>query len=189
MKPQKLFCLTFTTVIAVLLLNQTGRAQSTAGNNSSNPWHFDVGVETAVPTGDITYSSHFALGGSARLQYDLSDRVAIMLTSGYTNYFGRKYNDGPLRYDTKSYGLIPVKAGIKVFVIAQFYVSGEAGVGFATKNVINPYGPANKWLILSPGIGYAPKKSGIDIGLRYENYSGSEASNFGIVALRIAYKF
>ncbi len=189
MKPQKFFYLTFTTVIAVVLYTKTGKAQSTTRNNPQNPWHFDVGVETAAPTGDISYSSHFALGGSARLQYDLSDRVALTLTSGYTNYFGRKYTAGPFLYDTKSYGLIPVKAGIKFFIIPQFYVSGEAGIGFGTRNIINPDGPANKWLILSPGIGYAPKKSGIDIGLRYENYSGSEASSFGIVALRIAYKF
>jgi hypothetical protein len=88
--------------------------------------------------------------------------------------------------------MVPIKAGIKYFVSSNIYLAGEAGVGIETK-AFNYQGEPDDLasqthtkLLLSPGVGYANKHW--DVGVRYENYSGSSA-NYGTVALRLAYGF
>lgn len=125
-----------------------------------------------------------ALGGDARLQYDLSKRYSFTLTTGYTNLFVSE-SDG------KDLGFIPAKAGFKAFVWNnQFYVMGEAGAAFA---VTNDYNQTS--LLLAPTIGFATKY--IDISLHYEHYSdfprtlsdGTEGKGFGQFGVRLAYGF
>jgi hypothetical protein len=130
------------------------------------------------------------LGGTARLQYGIDKNVAIMLTSGYYNFFGKSSSQtftdpttGVITTVTQknpNFGLIPVKAGAKVFFNSPIYVSGEAGAAFETSS------GGNTRLLLSPGLGWANKSW--DIGARYENFSGGGV-NYGLVNLRVAYGF
>lgn len=171
----------------LLFTNTTTKAQSTG--HDSQAWRFGIGVEPGLPVGNMRDFSHFALGGTARLQKDLNGSVSLMLTSGYTNYFARNYDTPVGKTDFKDYGIVPVKAGVKAFFAPHAYVSGEVGAGFETNdNAYNGYDKGTK-LILSPGIGYAMSGSGIDIGVRYDNYSGANSPNYGQVALRVAYGF
>ena len=179
--------------VAGLLFSGSAKAQKATGYDSQG-FRFGIGAEAGIPTGDIRPASHFALGGTARLQYDLKGPVSLMLTSGYTNFFGRDYtvtsttsnSTTTVGYKASDYGIIPLKAGLKVFPTHNFYISGEAGAGFETRNDI--YGDKHTKLILSPGIGFAESHTGLDIGLRYDNYSG-QGANFGQVALRVAVGF
>ena len=121
----------------------------------------------------------FALGADARLQYDLSERTSLTLTTGFTNLF--------IGDDVKDLGFIPVKAGFKGFIWEdQFYLLGEVGAGFAVTN-----GYDDTTLILSPGIGWASKY--IDLSLRYEHYTNfmdvDGDKGVGQLALRVAYGF
>ena len=121
------------------------------------------------------------LGGDIRLQYDLSKRTSVTLTTGFTNLF----IDGD---DQKDLGFIPVKAGFKGFIWEdQFYLLGEVGAGFA---VTNDYDQTT--LILSPGIGWVASKY-IDLSLRYEFYkdfpNAENDNGVGQLALRVAYGF
>ena len=114
----------------------------------------------------------FALGADARLQYDLSKRTSITLTTGFTNLF--------IGDDLKDLGFIPVKAGFKGFIWEdQFYLLGEVGAGFAVTN-----GYDDTTFLWAPGIGYANKY--IDISVRYEDYNKFKTNQ---VALRLAYGF
>jgi hypothetical protein len=143
-----------------------------------NPWRFGIGLEAGAPTGDAHTTSNFELGGTARLQYDASSSFAWTLTSGYYNMFGK---DNPVtNVNYNSQGIIPAKLGIKAFLSSNIYFGAEAGAGFETGT------GGNTKLILSPGLGYASKS--IDVGLRYENFSG-QGNNYGLVGLRIAYGF
>lgn len=168
---------------AGLLFSTTTKAQG----HDSHAWRFGIGVEPGIPTGDMRNASHFALGGNLRLQKDLSGSISIMGTAGYTNFFSRNYTVGGVTYDPKDYGIIPVKAGIKAFFVPHAYVSGEVGAGFETRD--DAYGNKNTKLVLSPGIGYAMSHTGLDLGIRYENYSGGNTGSFGQVALRVAMGF
>ena len=156
-----------------------------------NALRFGIGVEGGLTTGNLHNYSNVELGGTARLQYGLNKNLALTLTSGYYNFFGK--ND-PNLVDTKyaSLGMVPVKAGIKAFVGSGFYLSGEVGAGFETRVFGAYHGEDTQGLdkdtklILSPGLGYATHSW--DVGVRYENYSGN-SNNYGQVGLRIAYGF
>ena len=125
----------------------------------------------------------FALGADARLQYDLSKRYSITLTTGFSNLF--------VSGQDNDLGFIPAKAGFKAFVWNdQFYVMGEVGAAFA---VTNDYDKTS--LLIAPSIGYATKY--IDISLRYEHYSdfqkinnnGTVSDGVGQLGVRLAYGF
>src|SRR6202012_2871246 len=55
-------------------------------------WRLGIGIDGGVPTGNANSISSFELGGTARLQYGLSNNFALTLTSGYYNFFGKTYN-------------------------------------------------------------------------------------------------
>ncbi len=160
-------------MVIAMFLGSNVKAQTT----DSNALRLGIGLEAGLPTGNAHNISNFELGGTARLQYGLSHNVAVMLTSGYYNMFGKG--------DNNSLGIIPVKAGVKLFAGDGFYFSGEAGAAFETST--DPYtGTKNTKLDLSPGIGYATKTW--DFGVRYENFSGN-SNSYGLVGLRVAYGF
>jgi hypothetical protein len=155
-------------------------ASNVKAQNSTNPgqtWRLGIGIEAGVPIGDLNNFSNFDLGGTARLQYDTKSNISIMLTSGYYNVFAKSVGN----IKPTDLGIVPVKAGVKIFATDNIYFSGEAGAGFETNYA------KNTKLIVSPGIGYADVK-GLDVGLRYENFSGQN-NNYGLVGLRVAYGF
>jgi hypothetical protein len=140
---------------------------------------FGIGLEAGAPTGSPINDSNFELGGTARLQYGVGDKFALMLTSGYYNFFGKTISGTP-DIKTGSLGVIPVKAGLKAFFSDNLYFSAEAGAGFEMNQA------KNTKLILAPGLGWANQKW--DVGVRYEDFSG-QSNNYGIVGLRLAYGF
>jgi hypothetical protein len=150
---------------------------------------FGIGVEGGAVTGAAHDLSNAYIGGTGRLQYGLSNNFAITLTSGYYNFFGKDEPGTDVKYQSK--GLVPVKAGIKLFFADNVYFGAEAGAGFETKTFLpqgvdSQAGEKDTKLILSPAIGYASKSW--DVGVRYENFSG-QSNNYGLVGLRIAYGF
>jgi len=182
--------------VATLFTASQVKAQTTT---PANAWRFGVGVEGLVPTnGNIKNISKIGLGGTARLQYGISNDLAFTLTSGYYNFFGKENTTtittgtAVTRITNKAidFGVVPVKAGIKAYVGSGFYVAGEVGAGFETKDAYRGRtgelnGKATK-LVLAPGIGYS--WTNVDLGVRYENFSGQN-NNYGMVAARLAYGF
>lgn len=124
-----------------------------------------------------------AVGADVRLQYDLSKRLSVTLTTGYNHFFiDDAIKDIPFT-DFKDIGQIPVKAGFKAFFWEdQFYGLAEVGAGFTVSK--NSPIDEDTTLILSPGIGWASKY--VDLSVRYEHYTEFET---GQVALRLAYGF
>jgi hypothetical protein len=182
------------TAIAIFFATNV-KAQTTP----PSAWRLGIGVEGGLPTGDMhsgmvygttPYKSSFDIGGTLRLQYGIDKNVAVMLTSGYYNFFGKTSSvtsTDPttgvvttVSQKTANFGMVPVKAGAKVFFNSPIYISGEAGAGFETVEG----GKAR--LLLSPGLGWANKSW--DVGARYENFSGGGV-NYGLVNLRVAYGF
>lgn len=167
-------------VVAVaILFGTSAHAQTTpATSPNPNPWRLGIGIEGGIPTGDAHPASGFELGGSARLQYDLTSSVSLMLTSGYTNFFIK--DQYRLPGESSNLGIVPAKLGIKWFFTPGIYVAGEAGAGFETVT------DGNTKLILSPALGWANKHW--DVGVNYTSYSGQN-DNYGSVGLRLAYGF
>jgi hypothetical protein len=177
-----------TTKIKTLLLlataafySNTVSAQENPATNYDQGFRLGIGLNAGYATQD---PYKLALGADVRLQYDLSQRYSLTLTTGYTNLFVSKADGNDL-------GFIPAKAGFKAFIWEdQFYVMGEAGAAFAVSNGYNKTS-----LLLSPSIGYATKY--IDISVGYEHYSdfdrinnnGTLGKGVGQVGVRLAYGF
>jgi hypothetical protein len=170
----KLTALAFTAT--ALFFMTTARAQTPTANS----FRVSIGLETADPTGNARIGSDFSLGGTARLQYGLSNRFAITLTSGAYHFFTIINPATGQRYD--SYGVIPIKAGIQAFFTRSLYFGAEAGIGRESTN--SGFGP-NRTL-LSPAFGWASRHW--DIAIHYDNFN-SMGDNYGLVALRTAYAF
>lgn len=162
------------TAVAVVALFFTSQSFAQSSEDSKAT-RFGIGVNVGVSTDD-PYG--LVLGGDLRLQQDFSSNVSGILSAGYTNFSVKNAFDG-LGID--SYDVIPVKAGIKVFPVERFYISGEIGAGFGVDN------GSRTAFIYAPGIGIGTN-SGLDLGLRYEGIARS-GSSLGQVALRIAYGF
>ena len=165
-------------IIALVALCFAGavNAQDIKGDGYEQKFKLGVGANAGYVFDD---AFGLALGADVRLQYDLSRRTSLTLTTGFTNFF--KDEAG------KDLGFIPLKAGFKGFIWEdRFYLLGEVGAGFA---VTNGYDQTS--LILAPGIGYATKH--IDFSLRYEYYNNFPKANgnegLGQLALRLAYGF
>ena len=162
-------------VAGALFIGNNVQAQTTP----SNPWRLGIGLEAGAPTGTAHTISNFELGGTARLQYDVSNSFAWTLTSGYYNMFGKEV-PGLNNVNYVSKGIVPAKIGIKAFFASNLYFGAEAGAAFETHN------GSNTKLDLAPSLGWANKT--VDVGLRYENFSG-QSDSYGLVGLRIAYGF
>ncbi len=155
-------------------------AQQKISNNYDQGFRLGFGINGGYALQD-PYG--LALGADARLQYDLSKRYSVAVTSGFSNLFVKGKNN--------DLGFIPVKLGFKAFVWNdEFYVLGEGGAAFP---VTNNY--KKNSVIIAPGIGYATKF--IDVSLRYEHYSdfpvtnndGTIGQGMGQLSLRLAYGF
>jgi hypothetical protein len=173
------------TVAVAIFFGSSAKAQTI----TPDKFRFGVGVEGGIATGAAHDYSNLELGGTARVQYGLSKNLALTLTSGYYNFFGKKEPGLDTKY--QSLGMVPIKAGIKAFLTNNIYFGAEIGAGIETKTFLpqgvdERFGEKDTKLILSPAIGYASKH--FDVGVRYENYSG-QSNNYGLVALRIAYGF
>ena len=175
-KTLKLFLAALT--IAAIFLTTSVKAQTTPANH----FVFSFGADVGVPTGNLSISSRLVLGGTPRFQYGLTNNLAVTLTSG-ADHFLSKYVPGTnVRYD--SYGVIPVKAGLKEFFIPHIYIGAEAGAAFEQLDKAD--GNGHTKFLLSPAIGWANKR--LDAGIRYDHYGG-QSDPYGVVALRIAYGF
>ena len=168
---------TVITAAAIVFGIATTSAQE--ANNYDQGFRLGFGINGGLPLND---PYDFSLGADARLQYDLSKKYSLTLTTGFSNLF--------ISGDDNDLGYIPLKAGFKAFVLKdQLYLMGEAGAAFAVTNGYNKTS-----FLLSPAIGYATDI--IDISLRYEHFSDFPVlkndvvqDGLGQVSLRLAYGF
>ncbi len=185
MKRTKLLFASAAAAVAILIGSSNSNAQTAPSNDGdSKATRLGIGVSAGIPTTD---GYKFAFGGDLRLQQDFTSNVSGLLSVGY-NTFSLESNPAatlPAGMEVDNLNFIPVKAGIKVFPVARFYISGEVGAGFGTRD------GSKTAFIYAPGIGVGTN-TGIDIGLRYEGMTGNSAiglKNPGQVALRLAYGF
>jgi len=166
-------------LVLIVFTSVASVAQETEKKNYDQGFRLGFGINGGLPLQD---PYDYNVGADVRLQYDLSTRYSLTLTTGFSNFFvSGKDND---------LGYIPVKGGFKAFVLKdKLYLLGEVGAAFA---VTNNYDKTS--FLISPGIGFATEK--IDISLRYEHYSDfpiltndTPDTGLGQIALRFAYGF
>lgn len=162
-------------IVIALFLSITLKAQTTPKGG----WAVGLGAEIGAPKGVSKLGAEFTLGATARLQYGLADRLALTLTTGGYHFFPKKNPTTGVRYG--SYGEIPVKFGVKGFVIPNAYIIGETG--FASEKEESGWGKTR--LDLSAGAGYVYKH--YDIGFHYETFTRIGEKTLGLLGVRLAY--
>lgn len=152
---------------AVLLLSTI-----VANAQSERPFSAEIGLDLAIPASNLKGYS-IGAGIDALGQYMVTDKVGITADAGYTALFPKSGG--------KNLGIIPIRAGIRFYPTDNFYLAGKAGVGIITIPGDNYTSTAYSF-----GGGYMLSRAA-DLGVTYDGYS--KAGSFGLVNLRIAYKF
>jgi hypothetical protein len=86
------------------------------------------------------------------------------------NYFGKIQ-------ETQT-NIIPVKAGLRVYLGDMFYLGGEAGAAFTTGGITS--------FMYTPSMGFK-FRNGIDVGVKYDNYSNYNIDD--VLAVKVGYHF
>lgn len=144
-----------------------------------------VGVEFGFPMGDFGDVSKFGIGGSLLYQHPIANKLNLTGSAGYLNFTGKDVDiPGIGTVKTDGVGFIPVKAGLRYFVAENFFVNGELGAVFGTKE------GTGTAFAYSPGVGVefpVADKSTLELSGRYEGWSNDGTLSF--IGLRLAYNF
>jgi hypothetical protein len=174
---------------------QSNPASSTKTTTSSNGVIFSVGVDAGIPTGSLSDSYNWNLGGSIQADIPVvQNQLFVTVNAGYNNFFGKSNIDGS-GVDVTNLQLLPVKAGLKYFPVSHFYIQGEAGAAFALNKSDFNFDNSTVFLY-APQVGYQFPLGGrnyIDAGVRWEGTtkfdSNADDSKVNFFGLRVAYAF
>ncbi len=141
----------------------------------------EYGFPTESGSKDLTYA-----GASLQFEQPVAKALNLTFNGGYiSKMFTGDAKDALKALNLKtSYGIIPVKAGLKYYFGGNFYAAGEAGAAFPAES------GGSTAFAFAPGLGASfsvADKSSLDFGLRYETWSNNGSSSF--VGLRAAYAF
>ncbi len=138
-----------------------------------------LGAQVGLPTGQVVGGTSFILGGDLKLHYGLRDNLSLTFTTGGYHFFPIQNIPGATR---ESFGVGPLKGGVKYFVSSNIYLAAEAGAGVEVTE--SGFEGGHTKTLISPGVGYANERW--DFGIRYEDYSGNNF-HYGQVAVRAGY--
>jgi hypothetical protein len=168
---------------------------TTKSSTSSNGVILSIGVDAGIPTGKFSDSYNWNLGGSVQADIPvIAKSLYVTVNAGYNNFFGKDNFEGT-GVDVTNVQLLPVKAGLKYFIVPHFYVQGEAGAAFLlNKTDLNDTKSAA--FVYAPQLGYQFPLGGnsyLDAGVRYEATSKFNSdfddSKINFLGLRVAYAF
>lgn len=166
-------------IAALTAVSFAGFAQDDKGGKKLS---FSVGVEAALPIGDYADSYSIGIGGTVQGDYNVNDKFAITLNSGYITYSGKSIDLGSGFGSIKisSLGVIPVLAGAKYSFTENIYGSAQLGMSFLSGS------GSGSGFTYAPGIG--AKFSNFDILVKYTGISVT-GGTFNNIGLRAAYNF
>lgn len=141
---------------------------------------FGLGLEAALPP---NASFVGGAGLTARITYTLDEKMAITGTSGAIAFIPKKVTG----IDMKPQINIPIKAGFRYMLTSKVYGLLESGYTITKVYYVNPgtgkvMSASGSSFTYAPGVGV--KFGGLDLGLRYEGYTGG-----GFLGLRLGYDF
>ena len=143
--------------------------------DEAQPIAFSIGLEAALPMGNLSDIASFGIGGSAQVDYTIAPTLALTLNAGYISMsFKDEIGGGSLGY-------IPVLGGIKYAFSEQLYGSAQLGATFYSKS------GGGTSFTYAPGLGYRFSPN-FDAMLKYTGWSQKDVEESAL-GLRIAYTF
>lgn len=175
----KLFSIALLALSSFTASTVNAQTESMSGTNGMS---FKVGVGAGAGATTAGSPFKFSAGADVRLQWNLSQYVALTASGGYT----RLFNDDnfPALAD---YDFIPAVGGVKMFPVAGWYLGGNIGAGFGIQE------GSKTSLIFGAGTGYE-WNNGLEFGVRYEGYQQDSSSSTyqpvnSQIAFRLGYNF
>jgi len=142
---------------------------------------YGINGELAMPMGDFADAAKMGFGGTANVEYGMTDKITITGSGGYL-MFGEEIEGW-------KYTCIPIKAGAK-YALGPIYGIFELGMymfswdwefmGFSYDDSSSEFG-------FAPGIGYEMKlgeKMKLDLSVQYE-----VAGDFDLLGIDIGIRF
>src|ERR1700738_5122725 len=109
-------------VLALLALSATVLGVK-AQSSSMQPFTFGAGVNLGLPVGTFHNTHNFGIGVQLQGEFLFSDNISGVVTTGYTNFFGKSYNYGTgVSSKFTNVGLIPILAGVRFYPASLFFV-------------------------------------------------------------------
>lgn len=186
--------------IAAVVLALTGitlgaKAQTNPTSTKTTGIRYSVGVDAGIPTGNLSDSHSWNLGGSLQADIPVASQLFVTVNAGYNYFFGKDVTVDGVTASVPNIQLLPVKAGLKFFPVSNFYVQGEAGATFLL-NKSDVLANNSTVFTYAPQVGYQFPLTGssyLDAGVRFENTtklnSNFDDSKLHFVSLRLAYGF
>lgn len=184
-------------IVALSVAALTSQAQS---------GRLSAGLELGLPVGDYADFNSLGIGVSARYEYPVADKIAIIGTAGYQSFAGKEYEISTPVYDlditSPTFGqvigtntekfkpdptsIIPIQVGAKYYFNEAWnglYGSAELGI-----HMFSGEGDSESKFGYAAGLGYCVTNN-IDLGLRYQMIPFDGGFSFDYVGLRAAYVF
>ncbi len=164
--------LAFLIIVLALCCSKTANAQS--------PQKFSFGLNGGIANNKF---DSYAIGGDMRFLFNISKRLAIPLTIGFTSIKEKGYvTRAGVKNKGDSNDFYVLKTGVKGFV-------SETGVGIYVlleAGIVAPgmKGAAGIPIHIFPAVGYGFKNR-MDLAVKYEDYGG----HTGFTGLRLGYWF
>jgi hypothetical protein len=178
--------------LALTGLSLRASAQSSSGDSSRNKPFFSVGAEGGFSAGSFKHTNGWEIGGSLQADIPVAQQLFFIANAGYLNFYGRNSVQGT-GVSSPGIHFLPVKAGLKLFVLRDIYVQADAGAGFLL-NKTEVGSQRTAAFLYSPQAGVKLPLSGnsfIDAAALYEastKYtSGVNNTKVNFFGLRLAY--
>jgi len=184
------------TALSISAKAQTTTSTSTSASGNSNGIRYSIGVDAGIPTGRLSDTYNFSIGGSLQVDIPVMQNLFVTINAGYNSIQGKNnVNINGMEFNPTNIQLLPAKAGLKYFFVPNFYIQGEAGAAFLL-NKSDLGDDKSAAFIYAPQIGYQFHIGGnsyIDAGVRYEAStkfnSAVDDSKVNFFGLRVAYGF
>ena len=159
------------TVITFSLIGKQSKAQK-----SSEEFHFAAGLNIGLPVGDAHDLSSFVLGGKLQGEYNFTQNVSGVATTGYDHYFGKDLGGGV----KVNYGVIPIIVGPRFYPSENFFVGAQLGLGVLTGDA------SGSGFAYAPQVGYNSDEFQAILAYNGVSKSGGTIAHIGLTFL---YKF
>lgn len=154
-----------------------------AQEQQQGDFHFGVGLNLGLPIGTFHDFNSFGVGGHVQGEYNFTDQITGVLTTGYTAFFGKTYSydygygvSGSAKQPTV--GLIPIVAGPRFYPVDQFFVGVQAGIGLLTGG-----GSSSSGFDYFPQIGYNADQFQVILGYNGVSANGTTWGNLSLTGV------
>jgi hypothetical protein len=161
-----------------------------------------IGADFAFPNGDMADLYKTGFGGTIEFQQRIAHKLNFSASAGFLSFKGDDQHFIGNVFFTgippRTFSAVPVKVGLRYFLVSDLYIGAETGVAFDVsghkrfRGLNSNSTTSSASFIYTPQIGFefpVSEKRSIDLSARYECWKASDESTKRFTALRLGYNF